>query len=130
MRRSILFLQGASKLCAGNGQADSATIDEITGNIAAEVIDEFWMLCMKETVLDRLLAFLDERIIRCGYNVGQFLDQALSALTGVAEISPLQKARICIKLASVDYKLTVGADERLQLMDFGASTWTAIQRNI
>ena len=130
MRRSIMFLQGASKLCTGDSQIDSTIIDEITGNIEQSVIDEFWSLCVKTEDLDKLLKFLNTKIILCGYSVGQFLDQALNTLSGIVEISSIQKAHICLKLASIDFKLTLGADEKLQLMDFGAFSWTAIQRTI
>ena len=125
MRRSIMFLQGASKLVASESSLDAEElIDEISGRIPAATVSTFWDKCLQEEDLDVVLAWLSEQIIRLGYSANQFLEQALDELVTLREeFDAKAKALLSQKIALTEERLTCGADEFLQLMDFGASCW-------
>ena len=124
-----MFLQGASKLIQGTLDDHQRVIDEISGIIPEDIFDSFWNICIDGTSVDTIYEFIQTEITSQGYAASQFVLQLLPILIGNQQITSLKKARISQKLASVDYKLTLGSDELLQLMDLSGCIYKILHTN-
>ncbi|KAJ3110873.1 replication factor C subunit 4 [Phlyctochytrium bullatum] len=113
MRRAIMLLQSAHGLnLPGDIQPDH--INEISGIVPQDLVTSL-LSAVKEQKYSKA-----EEVAgimhRSGYSVGQALNQLHDEIIGDSELSPAQKAKLCLTLADVDKCLVDGADENLQLM--------------
>ncbi|KAK7090439.1 replication factor C subunit 4-like [Littorina saxatilis] len=114
MRKAVMFLQSASRLCGQDGSVNSQIIRDITGVVPEDLLDEVLKVCRSDSY-EKLDATV-KKVIREGYAGSQILSQFHDKLVAMEEVSDKQKSVICEKMALVDKCLLDGADEYLQLM--------------
>jgi len=114
MRKAIMFLQSASRLCGKDGTITQDVIFDIAGVVPDECVDGLFSACYSDSYedLDRTL----QNVIMEGYAASQILSQLHDKIVIKDNLSDKQKSIICEKMAKVDRCLTDGADEYLQLM--------------
>jgi len=123
MRRAIMYLQSASRLCGAgageNGEAEGGVITQavvlnIAGVVPVDVVDKVIATCSSDSYeeLDKVI----KNVILEGYAASQVLSQMFDRLVSMDTLSDKQKAVIFEKMAVTDKCLMDGADEYLQLM--------------
>ncbi|CAD5116548.1 DgyrCDS5427 [Dimorphilus gyrociliatus] len=117
MRKSVTFLQSCARVC-GEETIEKNTVLEVAGVIPDEVIKNFIDKCSKNSHFSLQTAV--EKLEMNGYSASQLIYQLLDVILNNDNIDMKNKAKICEKIAEVDYRLIDGADEYLQLMDLGS----------
>lgn len=114
MRKAVMFLQSASRLCGQDDSISTNIIMDITGVVPEEMLDEIWKVCHSSSYekLDKAV----KKLSREGFAASQLLSQFHDRLVPMEELTDKQKSVICEKMAVVDKCLLDGADEYLQLM--------------
>ena len=134
LRKAITFLQTLFRVKCRvvSGDDDSQDkkealvtlkdVHELSGYIPKEFIRRIMASC-KTKKMERIEKSVDGLLLE-GYSAGQFLiqlkDYILSDPTGKKELRDTQKAKILIKLATVDHYLQEGGSEYLQMMDLAS----------
>ncbi|KAJ1569657.1 replication factor C subunit 4 [Cladochytrium tenue] len=113
LRKAIMFLQSASKLCRDE-EVTSDVLNEISGTVPSAVVDglfEAW------TTKDfkRIHGAVDS-IIKNGYSAAQAVGQLYDKVIGDSHLTSRQKALFCIEAGKMDKCLVDGADEQLQIL--------------
>ncbi|XP_059164192.1 replication factor C subunit 4-like [Physella acuta] len=114
MRKAIMTLQSASRLCGKEGHITAAMVYDIAGVIPDDDLDKVISTCSSDSYSDLDLAV--QRIIMEGFAASQLLSQLHDKIVVMDSLSDLQKSIIALKMAEVDKCLMDGADEYLQLM--------------
>ncbi|KAL8567193.1 replication factor C subunit 4 [Nucella lapillus] len=114
MRRAVMFLQSASRLCGQDDAITTSIIMDITGVVPEEILDDILKMCRSDSYekLDKTV----KKVNREGYAASQVLSQFHDRVVIMDDLSDKQKSVICEKMAVVDKCLLDGADEYLQLM--------------
>ncbi|KAI9145320.1 P-loop containing nucleoside triphosphate hydrolase protein [Paraphysoderma sedebokerense] len=120
MRKAVMFIQSASKLCYSRPgevgrQITQDLVREISGVVPASVIDKL-VKCYDSKSVDAI-TFAVKQIIADGYSAGQILNQLYDALITSLNFTSLQKAKIAMLFSDTDEALTSGADEHLQILN-------------
>ncbi|KAK7486274.1 hypothetical protein BaRGS_00022444 [Batillaria attramentaria] len=112
MRKAVMFLQSASRLCGQDDPITDSIIMDITGVVPEDMVDEIIKACHSDSYQT-----LDEtRVNREGYAASQLLGQLHDRVIMMDDLSDKQKSIVAEKMAVVDKCLMDGADEYLQLM--------------
>ncbi|GFO14072.1 replication factor c subunit 4 [Plakobranchus ocellatus] len=114
MRKAIMFLQSASRLCGKDSAVSGDIILDIAGVVPEDRLEQLVSTCSSDSYED-----LDEAIrgiIMDGFAASQILSQLHDNIVVNENLSDKQKSIICEKMAEVDKSLMDGADEYLQLM--------------
>ncbi|CAL1547814.1 unnamed protein product [Lymnaea stagnalis] len=114
MRKAIMTLQSASRLCGKDGTISREMIYNISGVISEDYLDKLIRKCSRDSYEDLDKAIQD--VIMEGFAASQLLNQLHDRIIMMENISDKQKSIICEKMAEVDKALMDGADEYLQLM--------------
>ncbi|BFZ00501.1 hypothetical protein BsWGS_03540 [Bradybaena similaris] len=114
MRKAIMFLQSASRLCGKDGTITQDIVYDIAGVVPDECIDNLLAVCASDSYED--LDKIVQNVILDGYGASQVLGQLHDKLVVKDDLSDKQKSIICEKMAKVDRCLLDGADDYLQLM--------------
>eukprot|EP00301_Raphidiophrys_heterophryoidea_P017717 c2801_g1_i2.p1 GENE.c2801_g1_i2~~c2801_g1_i2.p1 ORF type:complete len:134 (+),score=31.56 c2801_g1_i2:2-403(+) len=122
MRKSITFLQSTAKLYGKT--ITRQTVDEITGVIREEVINDFLEHCEKHGI-DDIQACVND-IVANGYPAGQVLERIHDRVVSQQSYSDLQKAKILLHVARANKALLDGCSETLQLMDVGCTVMACL----
>lgn len=114
MRKAVMFLQSASRLCGQDDSIDSTIIMDITGVVPEDILDDIVKVCRSDSYekLDKTV----KKVNREGYAATQVLSQFHDRVVAMDDLSDKQKSVMCEKMAVVDKCLQDGADEYLQLM--------------
>ncbi|KAH7428265.1 hypothetical protein KP509_10G083800 [Ceratopteris richardii] len=121
MRRAITYLQAAARLYGSS--ISSKNIINVSG-----VIDQSVVCCLLEACKT---GFFDQAqkavtdIIDEGYPVSQILSQMYDLVVANEDLSDLQKAQVCERIAQADKCLIDGADEYLQILDVASGAMRA-----
>ena len=127
MRKAVTFLQTSHQLSsrqigeegvAGVGQVTSDIVIDIAGQVPPTVMDELWT-AMSGTKFDSMKAAVDN-ILYQGYPMVALLSQIYDDTVAKPNISDINKALICEKLACAELALVDGSSEGLQLLDVAA----------
>lgn len=116
LRRAIGLLQGAKRL-GRPLKLDDGSIEELAGVIPAQVITKSLDIIKSANGSAALLDFVQKELVTKGYPALQFIQQFAKAINEDLSLSDSVKAALAIKLAQVDFALTEGADEHLQLLN-------------
>ena len=114
MRRAITTLQSASQLNAGD-PLDEARVLSASGSIPPSVTNGLLTACRTHSY-DAMQGEVD-RVIREGHLVAAIVEDLAMVVTEAPDLTSVQKAKVCERLAWVEHKLVDGADEELQLRD-------------
>ncbi|CAG5136622.1 unnamed protein product [Candidula unifasciata] len=114
MRKAIMFLQSASRLCGKEGTITQDTVYDIAGVVPDESIDNLIAVCSSDSYED--LDKIVQDVVLEGFAASQILNQLHDKIVVKEDLSDKQKSIICEKMASVDKCLLDGADDYLQLM--------------
>lgn len=114
MRKAVMFLQSASRLCGQDEAVTDRIIMDITGVVPEDILDEIVKVCHSDSY--QSLDDTVKRVNREGYAASQLLGQLHDRVIQMEELSDKQKSVVCEKMAVVDKCLMDGADEYLQLM--------------
>lgn len=124
MRRAIMYLQSAARLCGAGGVPDGGeaqggiitqdVIYNIAGVVPVDIVDKVISTCSSDSYeeLDKVI----KNVILEGFAASQILSQMFDRLVSMESLSDKQKAVIFEKMAVTDKCLMDGADEYLQLM--------------
>jgi replication factor C subunit 2/4 len=112
MRKATTTLQSASQLHGANGMTADAIID-VAGLVPPGMIDNLWA-SIKSNQFKKMEQQVELMLVE-GFSTMTILS-ALHDLVVKSELSDLQKAKICMKMAEADKCLVQQADEKLQLM--------------
>ncbi|XP_005105320.1 replication factor C subunit 4 [Aplysia californica] len=114
MRRAIMYLQSASRLCGQDGTISQSMIFNIAGVVPEDSLDQLISTCSSDSYeeLDKVV----KNVIFEGYAASQILEQLFDKVVNMNTLSDQQKAIIFEKMAHTDKCLLDGADEYLQLM--------------
>eukprot|EP00056_Hartaetosiga_gracilis_P014806 m.240986 g.240986 ORF g.240986 m.240986 type:complete len:345 (+) comp17070_c0_seq1:97-1131(+) len=119
MRQGITFLQSAFRTHRDKDITSDLIVD-IAGVVPSEIINALLSTC-KEGDYEKLQVVVED-ILADGYAANVVIQQFLDEVIDADDISDVQKAHICDKLAEVDARLVCGADEELQLLDLCATS--------
>uniref|UniRef100_A0A2C9KDZ4 Replication factor C subunit 4 n=1 Tax=Biomphalaria glabrata TaxID=6526 RepID=A0A2C9KDZ4_BIOGL len=114
MRKAIMTLQSASRLCGKDGAITKDMIFDISGVISEDYLDKLINKCRSDSYEELDVAVQD--IIHEGYAASQVLNQLHDKIITLDSLSDKQKSVVCEKMGEVDKCLMDGADEYLQLM--------------
>ncbi|PVD18658.1 hypothetical protein C0Q70_21208 [Pomacea canaliculata] len=114
MRRAVMYLQSASRLCGQDEPVTENIIMDITGVMPDEMLDLVLKTCHSDSY--EKLDLVVKQIIREGYAASQVLSQLHDRVVNMEDITDRQKSAICEKMGEVDKCLTDGADEYLQMI--------------
>jgi replication factor C subunit 2/4 len=112
MRKATTTLQSASQLHGSGGMTADAIID-VAGLVPPSMIDNLWA-SIKSNQFKKMEQQVDLLLVE-GYSTMTILS-ALHELTVKSDLTDLQKAKICMKMAEADKCLIHQADEKLQLL--------------
>ncbi|PNW81563.1 hypothetical protein CHLRE_06g251800v5 [Chlamydomonas reinhardtii] len=127
LRRAINTLQSAARL--GGGHVDRATLLDVSGQVAPEVVSSLAAACRATGAAGRFGALQKQvqNIIAEGYAAQQVLLQLQAELlSGADGGSDLRLCGALEALAGADYSLVVGADEALQLLNVTGQVHAAL----
>ncbi|KAK8958598.1 hypothetical protein KSP40_PGU003561 [Platanthera guangdongensis] len=122
LRRAITYLQSTARLYGSS--LSSKDLISISGVIPQDTVQTLFAAC-KSGEFDAANKEAGN-VIAEGYPVSQMLYRLLEVIVSSDDISDLQKARICKRLAEADKCLIDGADEYLQLMNVVSHTMGAL----
>ncbi|KAG8267894.1 replication factor C subunit 4 [Homalodisca vitripennis] len=114
MRRAITCLQSCSRLKAGD-QISTSDVFEVTGIVPNHWIKGLMEVCEIKDY-QKLEDYIDKMMMEA-YSASQILDQVQKSVIDSLELTDVQKANICEKIAVCSWRLQDGASEFLQLMD-------------
>lgn len=117
MRKAITYMQSAHRLSDGDEVEGSLVVD-ISGCVPKSRVEDFLATCTQKDFAQVQKAVVD--LINDGYSGYQLLSQLHDVVVAAPTITDNTRIKIVRKLASIDHKLSDGADEHLQLMDAGA----------
>ncbi|MCO5610125.1 hypothetical protein L7F22_064360 [Adiantum nelumboides] len=117
-RLRTAWIQGAARLYGSSLSSDN--IINISGVVSDNVVCSLLQAC-KTGLFDQAQKAVTD-IIHEGYPVSQILSQLYDLVVPDEELSDLQKARICERIAQADKCLIDGADEYLQMLDVASGT--------
>lgn len=115
MRKAITYLQSASLLKNEEGYISSDDIIELSRNVPEKYAVELIHLCLDGN-LDGALGKVED-IHSEGYSLKLLLGLLNNIIVLSEDVSDDKKANICLYMGEVDYKISCGADEYLQLLD-------------
>lgn len=114
MRKAVMFLQSASRLCGQDEAITDSIIMDITGVVPEDMLDEIIKACHSDSY--QTLDDTVKRVNREGYAASQLLGQLHDCVILMEDLTDKQKSAVCEKMGMVDKCLMDGADEYLQLM--------------
>jgi replication factor C subunit 2/4 len=117
MRKAVTYMQSCHQLSGGLGVTKEAVVD-ISGQVPKQVISTLWGH-MQGKGFDAVNAATKD-IIAEGYPLNSIMAQLHDMAVTSADLSDKNKALICEKLAQVDFCLSEGSSEALQLLDLCA----------
>ncbi|KAI9209306.1 P-loop containing nucleoside triphosphate hydrolase protein [Polychytrium aggregatum] len=115
MRKSIMYLQSAHRLCRDESTITADIICEIGGVIPQSLVSEMLAVWQPPRNFESAQKTV-ERAVRSGYSATQLISQLHDQLLKSEHIGDKDKAMMCQRLAQVDRCLVDGADEELQLL--------------
>ncbi|KAI0519717.1 hypothetical protein KFK09_007176 [Dendrobium nobile] len=122
LRRAITYLQSAARLYGFS--ISSKELISVSGVIPQGAVQALFAAC-KTGEFDTANKEVSN-VISEGYPVSQMLSRLFELIVSSDDISDVQKARICKRLAEADKCLVDGADEYLQLMDVASHLMRAL----
>ncbi|KAH0464803.1 hypothetical protein IEQ34_004906 [Dendrobium chrysotoxum] len=122
LRRAITYLQSAARLYGFS--ISSKELISVSGVIPQGAVQALFAAC-KTGEFDAANKEVSN-VISEGYPVSQMLSRLFELIVSSDDISDVQKARICKRLAEADKCLVDGADEYLQLMDVASHLMRAL----
>lgn len=114
MRKSVTALQTISSC---HKKLIPADVRQFLGAVPDDVVQQFVASCRSRNH-NQLYACI-ENIRREGYGVYQLLKQFFHICLRLEDLSDLNKAAICEKIGECEMRILDGANEFLQLLDFG-----------
>jgi replication factor C subunit 2/4 len=114
LRRAITALQSVARLHSGREIKEEHVYD-ITGAVPQSWLRGLIEACASGSY-DKLSAYVDDLMAE-GYAAAQILLQIHDCIVEEDNLSDLQKAAVCEKIAVCDHRLLEGGDEYLQIMD-------------
>lgn len=122
LRRAITYLQSAARLYGSS--ISSKELISVSGVIPQSAVQALFTV-FKSGEFDAANKEVSN-VISEGYPVAQMLSRLFELIVSSDDISDVQKARICKRLAEADKCLVDGADEYLQLMDVASHSMRAL----
>lgn len=117
MRRSITLLETAKTVTPEGSELSVITLEKISGLLPFSVIEDISKACSSNSF--EKLELLVNSLTCSGYSVASIVDGLITWMTttteGMASLSDSQKAAFARYCAEVDYCMTYGANEYLQL---------------
>jgi replication factor C small subunit len=110
LRRAINTLQSAASI---KTEIDQETVYQITATANPQAIEEL-LLASIEGKLDRALASLDSLLIEQGFSGAEIVVQIHKALLNL-KVPDQLKAQFINSIGEIDFRLSEGANERIQL---------------
>lgn len=114
LRRAITCLQSCARLKGGEKILYEDVL-EVTGVIPDSYIDNLFQIC-RERNFDKVEIAIEE-LISNAYCAPQVLDQFQEFVINKSDLTDMQKANICEKIAVCAWRLQEGASEYIQLLD-------------
>lgn len=121
MRKMINLLQMASKVSSDEISDDN--IREISGTIPLRVIDNIIKILFSNNLIE--IHELVEELIRSSYPVNEILIQILPKIIEKKELTNPQISKICILISKVDFRLSQGTNEYIQLLNLFSQIYSA-----
>ncbi|KAF2363055.1 Replication factor C C-terminal [Trinorchestia longiramus] len=114
LRRAITALQSVARLQGGK-EIQEEHVYDITGAIPQTWLQGLIDACVSGSY-DKLSSYVDDFMAE-GYAAAQLLLQMNDVIVAYDNLSDVQKAAVCEKIAVCDHRLMEGGDEYLQIMD-------------
>lgn len=114
LRRAITVLQSSARLNP-NGAVTDTQINEISGIIPEEILEQFLTVCAQGDY-NVIVEFVNS-VFYEGFSVGILLEQLNDVIIFKPTLTNQQKSSLCAKIAECLARLQEGASEYLQLMD-------------
>eukprot|EP01034_Spumella_vulgaris_P036548 gene36548-45069_t len=118
MRKAVTFLQSAHQLSNGQVVITPDMVTDIAGQVPSSIMTALWVK-MAGNSFDAMKAEVTE-IVYQGFPMSAILSQLHDDCIHKAELSDLDKALICEKIAEADQCLVDGSCESIQLLDVAA----------
>ncbi|KAF9999325.1 hypothetical protein BGZ65_005309 [Modicella reniformis] len=115
LRKSIMFLQSASRLMGKDTEVDVGVIADIAGTVPEPVIDRL-EACWRTKDYKAISSQVQD-VVADGHSAARVLSQLHARLLKNDFLSSLQKAKIAEVFGETDKALGDGADEQLQLLN-------------
>jgi replication factor C subunit 2/4 len=125
LRRAIGLLQSCQRLHRPDYPINARLVNELAGVVPEELVAEALAL-VKAAPSNELVEFVQHKLVIAGFPAGQFLEQFCRLLLAAEGIPELAKAALAVLMGGVDFALTEGADEHLQLLHLLLTTKSMI----
>eukprot|EP00697_Spironema_sp_BW2_P012144 gnl/Spiro4/28215_TR13962_c0_g1_i1.p1 gnl/Spiro4/28215_TR13962_c0_g1~~gnl/Spiro4/28215_TR13962_c0_g1_i1.p1 ORF type:complete len:365 (+),score=135.03 gnl/Spiro4/28215_TR13962_c0_g1_i1:39-1097(+) len=113
LRKAITYLQSAHTLYGNNITPE--TLADMAGVIPRARLFELIQACQSNS-FDRLQGVVNKLNLD-GFAATQVISQLQTEIISYDDLSDIQKAHVCVRLAEADKSLCDGADDMLQLLD-------------
>uniref|UniRef100_A0A5S6QKE7 AAA domain-containing protein n=1 Tax=Trichuris muris TaxID=70415 RepID=A0A5S6QKE7_TRIMR len=126
LRRAINCLQSASRLKPSESIITASEVSEVCRVVDSELVERFFSIFKKgkHELLEKLVLDVE----RNAYSAYQLMIQLHDQLVSNEEIDCQAKSRVLYKLATCERRILEGADEALQLMDFGSTAISLLRQ--